>query len=58
MHWETKVGRKPNESATVTKAMAQEMRQLYHKHGWSERAVAEHFNVNIGRVSEALHGKR
>ena len=41
----------------VTKAMALEMHRL-NKAGWLQSRIAAQFDVNQGRVSEVLTGKR
>ena len=51
--------RAPVTSTPMTSDLAQEIRDYVEEHpGLSHQAIAEHFNVNHGRVSEALHGKR
>jgi hypothetical protein len=46
-------------SKPLDKAVAAAIRQTAARHpGWSYHDIAEHYNVNIGRVSEVLRGKR
>lgn len=51
--------RRTPQAATMTAKLAAEIRD-YHAQNrhLSQSAIARHFNVNPGRVSEALHGKR
>ena len=43
----------------MTPELAQEIREFAEANpGMSHQAIAEQFNVNHGRVSEAIHGKR
>jgi hypothetical protein len=51
--------RRPVQSATVTPALMDEIRE-YHRvnRHMTQSAIARHFNVNPGRVSEAINGKR
>jgi len=52
-------GRGRTVSAPVTPAKIQEVRRLRRLHpGWSQQEIAYHANINIGRVSEILRGKR
>lgn len=51
--------RAPATSTTMTPELAQEIREFAEANpGMSHQAIAEQFNVNHGRVSEAIHGKR
>ena len=51
--------RAPVESTPMTPELAQEIREYAEAHpGMSHQAIAEKFNVNHGRVSEAIRGKR
>ena len=51
--------RAPVESTPMTPELAQEIREYADAHpGMSHQTIAEAFNVNHGRVSEAIHGKR
>jgi hypothetical protein len=51
--------RAPATSTTMTPELAQEIREYAEANpGMSHQAIAEEFNVNHGRVSEAIHGKR
>jgi hypothetical protein len=51
--------RAPVSSAPMTPELAQEIREYAETNpDLSHQAIAEKFNVNHGRVSEALHGKR
>lgn len=46
-------------STPMSARLAGAIRTFAEKHpGRSQRAIAEHFNVNPGRVSEVLSGKR
>jgi hypothetical protein len=46
-------------SPRVTAEMAEEIRQYAAAHPDAhQQDIANHFNVNVGRVSEALHGDR
>jgi hypothetical protein len=46
-------------STSMTPELAQEIRDYAEANpGTSHQAIAEQFNVNHGRVSEAIHGKR
>lgn len=51
--------RRRPQSATFTPELAAQIR-AYHaaNPNLTQAAIARHFNVNNGRVSEALHGKR
>ena len=51
--------RRPSQSATMTPELAAEIRR-YHQTNQhlTQTAIARHFNVNPGRVSEAINGKR
>jgi hypothetical protein len=51
--------RRAPQSATMTPELAAEIRK-YHQTNQhlTQTAIARHFNVNPGRVSEALNGKR
>lgn len=51
--------RRSPQSATMTPELAAEIRAYYARNQHlTQSAIARHFNVNPGRVSEALHGKR
>ena len=51
--------RAPKTSAPFTAEMAEEIRQFAEAHpDWSNQEIANHFGVNPGRVSDALHNKR
>jgi hypothetical protein len=51
--------RRTPQSATMTPELADEIRAYHQKNKHlTQTAIARHFNVNSGRVSEALHGKR
>jgi hypothetical protein len=51
--------RAPATSTPMTPELAQEIREYAEAHAdLSHQEIAEQFNVNHGRVSEALHGKR
>lgn len=51
--------RRRPQSATMTPELAQAVREYHAKNQHlTQTAIARHFNVNPGRVSEALHGKR
>ncbi len=51
--------RAPVESTPMTPELAQDIRDYAEAHpGTSHQAIAEEFNVNHGRISEALRGKR
>lgn len=51
--------RAPVESTSMTPELAQEIREYVEAHpGMSHQTIAEKFNVNHGRVSEAIRGKR
>lgn len=51
--------RAPVTSTPTTPELQQEIREFAETHpGLSQQTIAEHFNVNHGRVSEAIHGKR
>jgi hypothetical protein len=51
--------RRRPQSATMTPELAQAIREYHAKNQHlTQSAIARHFNVNPGRVSEALHGKR
>lgn len=51
--------RRPIQSATITPALIAQIRAYYtaNRH-LTQAAIARHFNVNPGRVSEAIKGKR
>lgn len=51
--------RRPTQSATITPALIAQIR-AYHQANrhMTQSAIARHFNVNPGRVSEAINGKR
>jgi hypothetical protein len=51
--------RAPTASTSMTPELAQDIRDYVKAHpGASQQSVAEAFNVNHGRVSEAIRGKR
>jgi DNA-directed RNA polymerase specialized sigma24 family protein len=44
-------------SRRMTAALAREIRRFaLHNPGLSQQEIADHFGVNMGRVSQALHG--
>lgn len=51
--------RRAPQSATMTPELAAAIRKYHHTNQHlTQTAVARHFNVNPGRVSEVLRGKR
>jgi hypothetical protein len=49
----------PASSTPMTRELALEIREYAEEHsGLSQQTIAEAFNVNHGRVSEAIKGKR
>ena len=51
--------RAPATSTSMTPELAEEIREYAEANpGMSHQAIAEVFNVNLGRVSETLRGKR
>jgi len=53
------VPRAPATSTQMTPELAEEIREFAEANpGLSHQAIAEKFNVNHGRVSEAIKGKR
>ena len=51
--------RRPRQSATMTPQLAHQIRVYYYANrNLTQTAIARHFNVNPGRVSEAIHGKK
>lgn len=52
-------GLKPYNAVPITPELAREIRNYHVDHPWTSQAeIAKRFNVNQGRVSEILHGKR
>lgn len=51
--------RRPAQSATITPQLYDDIRAYYEANkNMTQTAIAAHFNINQGRVSEALRGKR
>lgn len=53
------IRRAPQKSASVTSSVVTRIKQMaYHNPTMHQTEIAALFNVNPGRVSEILHGKR
>ena len=42
----------------ITKEQKQQMRDMFDKKGWSQKGIANHFNISESYVSLILHGLR
>ena len=51
--------RAPKKSIPFTAEMAEQIREFAKGHAdWHNQEIADHFGVNPGRVSDALHNKK